>query len=217
MLLNVHSHFPSVKDECVIRSLWEQYEIAGGKGLFSLGIHPRYITEEGTEQFEQLRSRAALPQVVAIGECGLDKRAEASLAIQSALFTLQIKLAAEYRKPLIIHCVRAWEEVFHLLEKERFSFPVVFHGFNKGESMATRIISKGYYLSFGKWIEKERIRTVLKKTPMDRVFLETDAVDIPIEEVYSMAATATGLALDTLSDQIKENGLRVFGEKILSV
>ena len=217
MLLNVHSHFPSVKDECVIRSLLERYEIAGGKGLFSIGIHPRYINRDGTEQLEQLRSLAALPQVVAIGECGLDRRSEVSLAIQSALFSLQIQLAGEYRKPLIIHCVRAWEEVFHLLEKERFSLPVVFHGFNKGETMASRIISKGYYISFGKWIEKERIRMVLKKVPMDRIFLETDAVDIPIEEVYSMAANATGLTFDNLSAQIKENGLRVFGDKLLSI
>lgn len=217
MLLNVHSHFPSVKDECVIRSLWEHYDNAFQKGLFSLGIHPRYIFHEGIEQFAQLRLRADLPQVIAIGECGLDRRAETRLEIQAALFTLQIRLASEFRKPLIIHCVRAWEEVFQLLEKEHFSLPVVFHGFNKGESMAMRIIEKGYYISFGKWIEKERIRSVLQKIPLDRVFLETDAVDISIEEIYSMAADATRLPLDTLSAQIKENGLRVFGDKILSI
>lgn len=217
MLLNVHSHFPGKKGEYVIQSLWEHYEKVREAGLFSLGVHPRYIVEDASGQLEQLRIWAGHSSVMAIGECGLDRRYPTDLKKQSDVFFAQVLLAAEFRKPLVIHCVRAWEEVFHLLGRASFSFPVIFHGFNKGPSIARRIIESGYYLSIGQWIEKARIRELLKEIPLERLFLETDAVAVPIESIYEMAAASYHMPLPSFSTQIMNNGLRVFGEKLLSV
>lgn len=217
MLLNVHSHFPPQEGAVVVQSLWEHYEKVQEKGLFSLGVHPRYIAEDPSGQIDELRAWAGHSNVVAIGECGLDRRYPTDFSIQVDVFARQIRLASEMEKPLIIHCVRAWEEVFRLLAEASFSFPVIFHGFNKGPAVARRIVQKGYYLSIGQWIERERIRAVLQDVPLDHLFLETDAVSVSIAHIYALAAAAYHMPLHSFALQIMNNGRRVFGEKFIEV
>jgi TatD DNase family protein len=113
--------------------------------------------------------------------------------------------------------VRAWEEVFHLLAEACFSFPVIFHGFNKGPAIARRIVGKGYYLSIGQWIERERIRAVLQDVPLAHLFLETDAVSVSIAHIYALAAAAYDMPLHSFVLQIMNNGRRVFGEKFIEL
>jgi TatD DNase family protein len=64
---------------------------------------------------------------------------------------------------MIIHCVKAWAEVFSLLENGKVKVPVIFHGFNKSKSLAHEIVEQGYYLSFGKALKKESIKEVVRK------------------------------------------------------
>lgn len=217
MLLNIHSHHPGFPNETVIRNLTAHYETVAAGGLFSLGIHPGFIEGNGTVQWESLQQWARQPQVVAIGECGLDKRYPDNWAVQVILFRQQIQLAISLGKPLILHCVKAWEEVFSLLKTEKVTVPVIFHGFNKTSELAQRITREGYYLSFGKALEKEGIRNTLAQLPADRFFLETDDTLLPIANVYQWAASALGIEQNSLSLQIQKNAAAVWGPSLLTI
>lgn len=195
----------------MIRNLHDHWEKAVIPGRFSIGIHPWYIERTGQEQLRQLEQWSTHPHVLAIGECGLDKVCSTDFSLQQEVFTGQIRLANSIQKPLVIHCVRAWEEVFSLLKKQEIAVPVIFHGFAKNAAMASRIISDGYYLSFGKALQRERIREVLRYIPADRFFLETDDAALSIESVYDMAIDTLSIDHNSLSLQLQKNAATVFG------
>lgn len=180
-------------------------------GLFSIGIHPWYIDGNGQEQLRKLKQWITHPHVLAIGECGLDKICNTDFYLQQEVFTKQIQWANSVQKPLVIHCVRAWEEVFSLLKKQEPTVPVIFHGFAKSGAIASRIINNGYYLSFGKALQQERIREILGNIPSDRFFLETDDAALSIESVYDMASDSLSIDHNSLSLQLQQNAAAVFG------
>lgn len=211
MYLNIHSHFPAKAGETVVQSLPDHYENAAGKGLFSLGIHPWYIESPTVGQWESLLQWSGLKQVVAIGECGLDKVCTTPFSLQETVFRDQIRLAATLKKPLILHCVRAWETCFSLLKAEAPGVPVIFHGFAKSRELARQVIDNGYYLSFGKALATSRIKETLHSIPADRFFLETDDAALDIREVYGWAAEALAIDRNSLSLQLQNNARTVFG------
>ena len=176
-------------------------------------MHPWYITESKAEaEFGELRVAIVKSNVLAIGECGLDRVCETDFELQKHYFIKQIELANEVRKPLIIHCVRAFDEVLHLLKQHHVVVPVIFHGFNKNEKVAAQILNAGYLLSFGQKLMFESNATVFKSTPIDRLFLETDDGNVSIEEVYKIAAVIKGMTVEELQQQIQINTNLVFGE-----
>ena len=207
----MHSHNAPSPNEWMIQNLHDHWEKAVIPGRFSIGIHPWYIEGTGQEQLRQLEQWSTHPHVLAIGECGLDKVCSTDFSLQQLVFTGQIRLANSIQKPLVIHCVRAWEEVFSLLKKQGNTVPVIFHGFAKNAVMARRIISEGYYLSFGKALQQERVRECLGTIPSDRFFLETDDAALSIETVYDLAASTLSIDHNSLSLQLQKNAAAVFG------
>jgi TatD DNase family protein len=185
----------------------------GDKQFYSLGMHPWYIAPSSAEtELKELRDAIVKPNVLAIGECGLDRVCEIDFELQKQYFIKQIELANEIRKPLIIHCVRAFDEVLHLLKQHHISVPVIFHGFNKNEKVASQILKQGYLLSFGQKLMFESNATVFKSTPINRLFLETDDGGVAIEEVYRIAAEIKGISIEEMQEQIQKNTILVFGE-----
>ncbi|MBK8556521.1 MAG: TatD family hydrolase [Lewinellaceae bacterium] len=76
------------------------------------------------------------------------------------------------------------------------------------------LLKAGCYLSFGAAIlnpEKQHARNALLETPAERLFLETDSTDVPIEAIYREAATLRNIGLHNLQSQVKQNYLQVFG------
>lgn len=175
----------------------------------SLGIHPCYI-DRPEQQEAILRAHIDMPGVVALGECGLDKRSATPMTAQEGLFEMQIELANLHKKPLIIHCVRAFEESMRLLRAAKV--PVLFHGFNKHPQLGQRLLDQGHYLSFGKDLgaRSPHARQMLQRVPADRFFLETDDSALEIEKIYQMAATLRGTTLDSLTLQLQKNIEHVF-------
>ncbi len=150
---------------------------------------------------------------MAIGECGLDKICETDFALQEQLFVLQIELANKIQKPLIIHCVKAFDEVLRLLKVNNNRVPVIFHGFHKSVETAFQITRQGYYLSFGKALLHQRMQEMLAKLPLTNCFLETDDASINIETMYELAASAFSIDKDSLSLQLQKNAAKVFNLK----
>ncbi|MFM2206139.1 MAG: hypothetical protein RL213_114 [Bacteroidota bacterium] len=185
-------------------------------GYFSAGLHPWYIDEKTTpSEFKELETAAEHPHVLAIGECGLDKACGTDMELQQEWFLRQIRLADRVHKPLIIHCVRAFEEILKILHDHPFGAPAVFHGFRKSGELADRILSAGHFLSFGHHLQDERTAEVFSKIPMERVFLETDDSDMDITDIYRLAAKIRCMQLTDLADRIARNAFTVFGAALL--
>ena len=83
---------------------------------------------------------------------------------------------------------------------------MVIHGFNKKESIAKDMLENGFYLSFGSSIlQNLSLQSVLQKTPLDKLFLETDDAKVDIEEIYNKAAMLKGITVEQFINSIEEN------------
>jgi len=196
-----------------VQSLYQNFERAGNDGLYSVGLHPWYINNDTLDaKFRELEQAANGDNVIAIGECGLDKVCDTDWDLQLQAFSKQINLANRLNKPLVIHCVRAYEEVLGMLKDGGVNVPVVFHGFNKKWQLAEQILKQGYYLSFGAAILKEDAGAgdALSKVPADRFFLETDDRDASIMDIYNAAASIRKTPIDALILQLRKNFETVF-------
>jgi TatD DNase family protein len=198
----------------VIVNAAEDFEMLNAQVNYSAGLHPWFLKENSAEiEFESLKRVCKQDHVLAIGECGLDKVCETPLALQEEYFAKQIDLANEIRKPIIIHCVRAYDEVLSLLKDKMNSVPVVFHGYNRNMNIARNILDHGHYLSFGKHLLKsDDVRAVFQSVPVEKIFLETDDSAERIEDIYTVAATLHGITGKDLEDRVATNVINVFGK-----
>lgn len=216
MYINVHTHHTQpVAGIISIGNLYKNFDVIDEGSLYSVGLHPWFITAASWEQqFETVKEKCRLENVVAVGEAGLDKVCATDFALQQTVFAAHIQLANEIQKPLIVHCVRAHAEALQLLKQYNLTVPVLFHGFTKSKELALQLIAQGYYLSFGHGLLKENLRTVLAAVPLEQVLLETDNSTASIQEIYTLAASAFQIDEDSLSLQLSKNAARVFGAVI---
>jgi TatD DNase family protein len=213
LFINIHSHQQQQKKECVITNLYNHFEQVVAGGNYSAGLHPWYLNDTTwVEEMKALEQYSNNKNVLAIGECGLDKICTTGFLLQQQVFAAQIALANKINKPLIIHCVKAYEEVVQQLQQSNNQVPVIFHGFNKNKILAQQLIHKGFYLSFGKALQQPALQELIKILPADKIFLETDDAAVNIEMIYLLATQALQLDINSLSLQIKKNAATVFGD-----
>ncbi len=213
MFINIKTPHNAVADEAIIKNLYQDFDTVKNdkQQRFAVGLHPWFIEQSTAEkEFNKLEQICRLPNVKAIGECGLDKVCKTDFVFQKEVFAQQILLANQIQKPLLIHCVRAFEEVTTLLKQNKNKVPVVFHGFIKSSSQAGQLVAQGYYLSFGKGIQHERIQKVVAAMPLEQLFFESDDLTLPIQSVYQMAATALQFDIESLCLQLEKNAAKVF-------
>jgi TatD DNase family protein len=175
--------------------------------LLSAGIHPWYLSANPKKQLEVLQTIAVAPEILFIGECGLDRLKGAELSLQIEVFEKQIKLADRLHKPVIVHCVKAYSELLHLRKVLRPTMPWVIHGFNAKPQIADQVLSSGCFLSLGRALltPESNANKVLKTMPIERLFIETDDSTTPIEQIYEVAANTLNITPSFLSDQIRVN------------
>lgn len=219
MYINIHSHESNFdKAQKHIVNLSRNWDSIFDSGYYSAGINPWYIKKDlWPEEMMMLKKAVLKENALAVGECGLDKVCDTDFALQQELFSAQVILANDLKKPLIVHCVRAFEEVLHILKQQNNKVPAIFHGFNKNKELAQSLMSKGYFLSFGKSILNEKKGGILPELPIEKIFFETDNSMLKIEEIYSEAAAVLNLSLQQLQSQIIKNAQQVFGDKLFNV
>lgn len=171
---------------------------------YSIGIHPNDIDIDNIElQFQWVKGMM-FENCFAIGECGLDSLVPVDPKIQEEVFLRQINIANEVKKPIIVHCVRKFYEVISF--KKKASQAMIIHGFNKKQRIATDLLANNFYLSFGKAVLYHlSLQDIVKNTPLDKFFLETDNEDFKIEELYLKVSEIKGISLEQLNEQILEN------------
>ena len=215
---NLHTHKST--NQVNVVELVNQYpqEFDAAIPYYSIGIHPWYIVEDSVENdLAIIESKLKEPNCLAIGECGLDKRIEIPMELQKMVFEKQLLLAQKYNKPVVIHCVAAFQEVIEIKKRLEISVPMIIHGFSKNEQVAKQLVDNGFYLSFGKYLLQSRslgtaLEMVFKSIPDNRIFLETDTVEDGIEKVYDLAAEIKGIPILEMQEIISSNFRLVFGK-----
>ena len=220
---NLHTH-KSVNQANIVE-LVNQYpqEFDAEIRYYSIGIHPWYITEDRVDaDLAIIESKLEEPNCLAIGECGLDKRIAIPMELQEIVFEKQLLLAQKYNKPVVIHCVAAFQEVIEIKKRLDISVPMIIHGFSKNEQVAKQLVDNGFYLSFGKYLLQSKslgtaLEMVFKNIPDSRIFLETDTVEGGIEKVYDLATEIKGITISEMQEIINRNFTEVFKIKIESI
>ena len=218
MLIDIHTHHINSIGHFNIYNVTNSLEILAGTNYVSAGIHPWYINSPSLpDKFQALEQLASDVRVLFIGECGLDKVCTTNFELQIKAFKHQIDLANRIKKPLIIHCVRAHNEVIRLLTEANNIMPVVFHGFNKNKQIADMILRHGYFLSFGADLNKDHVSSMFAELPLDRIFLESDNDETDIGIRYKRAAELLHIAPEQLETQIALNLRTILGPEFNGV
>ena len=211
---NLHTHQSSKQAD--VLELVNQYpqEFDALIPNYSIGVHPWYIVEDRIgADLEIIESKLKDEKCLAIGECGLDKRIETPMALQQMVFEKQLVLAEKYKKPVVIHCVAAFQEVIAIKKKMGISVPMIIHGFSKNKETAEQLIANGFYLSFGKYLLRNPdLELVFKNIPNERLFLETDTIEERIAAVYELASKYRNVEMAEMKAIINTNFDTVFSK-----
>jgi TatD DNase family protein len=211
---DIHTH-KKCESESVfsIRNYFpEKLEEISQNEYYSVGIHPWNINQNFLlDDFYRLKDFVCKPNFIAVGEIGLDKL-HPFFELQKDFFSQQASIAQHYSTPIIIHCVKAFNEVFSILKKMKITVPVIFHGYNGNLQTTKYCIEKGFYFSLGKDLFRENSNACLSlwHIPQRSLFFETDDSDYTIQDIYAKAAELLYMDLEKLKQQISENFNRCF-------
>lgn len=195
-----------------------------------LGIHPWFSDRIKSGWEKRLEDLLAITGC-GIGEIGLDKRCHVDMKIQVELFFIQLQLAADYRRPLAIHCLGCWGKLLELLEQQKCKSPLpamMIHSFSGSLETMHRFVRLGCFISYSMNLcdpGREKLRNILQETPIEYILLETDSPDqLPaslrmpdievqpcnepanIPELYRLAANLHNMDLQDFCRQIWLNG-----------
>ncbi len=176
--------------------------------FFSVGLHPWYIKDDYLLQLQELQTFAVDKLVLAIGEAGLDKVCDTPFQLQQEAFIKQIEISEAVQKPLIIHCVKAYNELVILKKDLQPKQPWIIHGFRGKKELADDLLRHGFYLSLGKGIS--HMREVVQNIPLEKLFLETDDSFESIEQIYRQIVFILEIPMEQLQLQLLENFMILF-------
>lgn len=186
----------------------EERESISQQGIaYSAGIHPWYLTDNNfDDQINRVRQLVMREEVIAVGEAGFDRIRGASSTIQLKAFIAQAELSEEVKKPLVIHCVKGWDELLAVYKSIKPSMPWAIHGFHGKPELAEQLISRGIFISV--WYSFAMLpysSGLLKMVPSEKLFLETDGSEIAINDIYNKVSADIGISTDNLKWQVFNN------------
>jgi len=212
MLINIHTHRkPNISNEYVVRNAFG-IKLKSNKPLgysVSTGIHPWQVKQDNSEAFKNIEANLHLTNVIAIGECGLDRVRGPEMKIQTEILIRHVELANKFNKPLILHLVKTYSDIVSYASG--LKTPWIIHGFKGNLNEATTLISKGARLSFGPRLTfSPELQNIFKSLPIEHIYLETDTKPMHINEMYEFTCKLLRIPLEQLKDSIKLNFERDF-------
>lgn len=210
--INLHTHqFSNLSDviEVVNQYPWE---FDASIPTYSIGIHPWYIDENRLEtDLKIIKQKLQLEECLALGECGLDKRIEIPLDKQILVFKQQLEIVKQTNKPVVFHCVAAYDEVIAIKKEMKMENPIIIHGFSKNEQVAKSLLNNGFYLSFGKYLLRNTdLEKVFTFASENQILLETDTIEESIYQVYEKAASIKGISVEEMKAIVFNNFSKIF-------
>ncbi len=180
---------------------------------YTFGIHPWFLNEENHKELIAIvEETVSSTDIIAIGEAGFDRLKGPSAELQRIVFEEQVMLSEKTCKPLVIHCVKAWDDLLSVKKRLKPAMPWLVHGFRGNVELASQLLSKGMYLSI--WFDfvlRPESGQLLKNLPLNRMFLETDGADVDIRAIYEKVARDRDIKVDELKSIILNNFNEFFG------
>ena len=206
MLFNIHSHFPSKNTNVIFN---KSEDNTNDYNYFSTGIHP-WNASENEKIISTILIDAVDKKCLAIGEIGLDKLKGPELAIQKKTLIDQIKISEEMELPIILHCVKAWNELEIIKKEIQPKQKWIYHGFNKSNLLKS-IIENDIMISIGSSIlTNKTLQEIITEIPNSSLFLETDDSKIDIFDIYKKVSEIKKISLQELEEIIEQNFKRTF-------
>lgn len=193
------------------------------------GETPGFSTRKEVFDYQKYTTLAKDPKTVAIGECGLDYfragQSETDKQKEAEILRAQIRLAREVHKPLIIHCRNAYRDLYQILKDEKAdSIGGTIHFFVGSWEEAQQFLDLGFHLSFtGVVTFTNDYNEVVKKAPLDRIMIETDApyvAPVPyrgkrneplyVREIAARVAEIRGISFEDVARATTENARTLF-------
>lgn len=210
--IDIHSHRRHT-DKYTIQVInlfpGDSIPVFNGKIFYSMGLHPWRLQtrEENIQLLSIIEEAQEFDHVIFIGECGLDKVYGGDMEEQKRVFSAQAMIAEEYQKPLLIHCVRAYNEIIELFNQLKPSVPWIIHGFTGSFEIAQQMVNKGFMFSFGKILLKSNAKAIeaFRILPLQTIFLETDEYEGALSDIYNVAAEIKGISVENLNKAVWEN------------
>ena len=196
----------------------------------SVGIQPNYCAEAGEHDWDQIVELARSPQVVALGETGLDRHWDYTpFAMQQDYFDRHIRLSQDLQIPFIVHMRECGADIVTMLRDARLRGPLqgVMHSFTGDAALAEECLELGLYISFAGMVtfkKSDELRSVAAGIASDRLLLETDAPYLsphphrgqrpnePALMIHTAAclAEARGISREILAQQTTANASQLF-------
>ena len=147
-------------------------------GYYSVGFHPYNVGRANEQEtLDRVRKAVEHPRVLAIGEIGLDKSIEAPMEDQLRIFEKQVKIAESANLPVVLHVVRAFNEMVGFMKAKQPVVPMIIHGYNGSAEMAEELVKAGFLISFGEAITREHSKIIeaLQRVPDRRIDVRPSA------------------------------------------
>lgn len=214
--IDIHTHIPKADDKILQIVNINLETLCPQESYCSYGIHPWALDNvdfQIEKAFALLEERVQLPNVIALGEAGLDKMHKESFEKQMELFERQIELSEVLQKPMILHDVKSHNEILALRKKHKAKQPWILHGFNGTEQDIQQLTGHGLYLSVGESLlhSERKIYNSFKFIDLDFLFLETDMSEVGIETIYEQATKLLDIDVAVLQRRLFANFARLFG------
>ncbi len=214
MFVNLHTHFRLPEGQTGLVSHPAQMAFRPEPGqYYSAGLHPWYLNDLLNEKWLSALGRLSmLLQVLAIGECGLDRSIETPMEVQEVVFVRQVEIAEKSGKPLILHAVRSYADLLRIRKTRPATVAWILHGYHGNTETTRQLLAHGFYFSFGPALLKnqEKLNRSLRSVPPSHLFLETDESMVPIESIYIFAASVLQLSVEELREMICKNFQTIF-------
>lgn len=211
MLLDIHTHHLS---DHPATALWSgcmkdrnAAEIHHAEWI-SVGIYPWHLLPDNlNEQLDWLESVITTDRrVLAVGEAGLDRLCQTPFKLQLKAFRIIIELSERYRLPLIIHAVKAFNEIMALNKEIRPFQPWIIHGFRGKKELAGSLLRQDFFLSVGERFNAEAVKII----PSEHLLAETDESLTDISVIIGRLAEIRGENVDSLRTRLCLNAERLF-------
>ncbi len=207
--LNFHTHQLSNDEESIdIISIRQGGSFPLSNALYGYGIHPWDTIQEN--RLELTDDITKDKNLIYIGEAGMDKLKGAELQLQIQVFKQHILASEKLGKPLLIHCVRCFNELIQLHKEHAPQQKWVVHGFVGSPQLAKQLAEAGFMLTFGAGIINKESKAAhsLKIVPIELLLLETDDAPISIQKIYKAAADILQLNTSELKKEVLNNFAR---------
>lgn len=206
MLVNIHTH----SDPDATSGTINLHTFRKDDHVFTAGIHPKEAREY-LHEISCIQELANDPRCLGLGECGLDKVIDVPMTAQYDALKAQIEISETHALPLILHCVKAWNEILEIRKALQPKQTWIFHGFRK-TGLLPGVLKEGLMISIGTAVLYDRkLQEIVPLIPDNRLFLETDDdPDHSIEEVYAKVAGLKKIPIEKLQEKIFANFLLEF-------